>query len=76
MAPPILYYRKHAVCYADGSIKVASDKNGELVTLEINGVIIASKTLSNGAVIFENLKSGTYKVNLMGIAKEIIIQQQ
>lgn len=45
LSTPVLFYKKNVVCYAKGAIKVQSPKNGEIVTLSLNGQVL--KTLQS-----------------------------
>jgi hypothetical protein len=73
--PVISYFKKNAVCYAEGVIKVLHSKSGEVIILESNATVVASKVIENGQVIFENLKAGKYIVKAIGVIKEIEITQ-
>ncbi len=59
-ADPTLFYRKNAVCYARGAIKVVSKQEGALVQLTSNGKTIASKQITNGQALFPELNTGSY----------------
>lgn len=67
------FYKKDAVCYAGGTIKVLFSENNEEVCLSFDDTIISTQTISNGETIFNNLESGTYKVKVGGNVKEITI---
>jgi len=67
------YYKKEAVCYEGGSIKVLFPNEKEEVVLSNNGVILSTQTVNNGQAIFNNLNEGTYRVSVGGNFKEIII---
>jgi hypothetical protein len=74
--PPIIYYRKHVVCYAKGEIKVVYPWDGLLVVLQLNGQTVASQAITNRETIFTNLNPGIYKVAALGVIKEINIIQK
>ncbi|PQB03130.1 hypothetical protein BST83_17545 [Polaribacter filamentus] len=67
------YYKKEAVCYEGGAIKVLFPVEKEEVVLSIEGVILSTRTVNNGEVIFNNLNEGNYKVSVDGNFKEIKI---
>lgn len=67
------YYKKEAVCYEGGAIKVLFPVEKAEVILSTEGVILSTQTVNNGEVIFNNLNEGTYKVSVGGNFKEIII---
>lgn len=68
------YYKKDAVCYSGGAIKVLFTENeGDEVTLVSNGTIKNTKIISNGEAVFSNLESGTYQIKVLGNVKEINI---
>jgi hypothetical protein len=73
--PSITYQKKNATCYAKGQIKVGFAKAGTPITLEQNGTILATQSISNGETIFTNLNPGTYIVKAAGISKSITILQ-
>jgi hypothetical protein len=74
--PLISYFKKNAVCYAGGVIKVMHSKSGEVIFLEGSGTnSLTSKVIVDGQVIFENLKAGKYLVKAVGLIKEIEIIQ-
>lgn len=73
--PSITYQKKNATCYAKGQIKVGFAKAGSPITLEQNGTILATQSISNGETIFTNLNPGTYNVKAAGISKSITILQ-
>ncbi|QKX05464.1 hypothetical protein HN014_11240 [Aquimarina sp. TRL1] len=72
----ITYYRKNAVCYEGGAIKVVSTRNNEEVLLLKDGVNFSSQTITNGETVFNNLEAATYEVKMGTIRKEIIINQK
>lgn len=67
------YYKKDAVCYAGGSIKVLFPIEKEEVTLSTSGAPLKKQIINNGEAIFNNLNEGIYKVIVGGNFKEIII---
>ena len=74
--PPLTYYRKNAVCYANGEIKVLYPLEGETIAIELNGQQVATQPITNGQTIFTNLNPGIYKVKTGGVVKEITILQK
>ena len=73
--PSITYQKKNATCYAKGEIKVGFAKAGSAITLEQNGNILITQSISNGETIFTNLNPGTYNVKAAGTSKSITILQ-
>ncbi len=71
----ITCYKKDAVCYEGGSIKVVYDQGLYEVSLEYNGAVIAAQKNSNGVAIFNNISNGTYKVKIGDYEKAITINQ-
>lgn len=71
-----LFYKKDAVCYAGGVVKVLYDENDTLATLTKGGVKITAQTIQNGETVFNNLEAGKYNVSIGGINKEIVINQK
>lgn len=69
----MLFYKKDAVCYKGGSIKVTSSQNGNEVILLLNKIAYASLPITNGEVVFTDLAAGNYLVKINGIEKEIEI---
>jgi len=67
------YYKKDAVCYAGGVIKVLFTENNQDVVLSKSDVPYATQSISNGETVFSNLETGTYKVKVGGNVKEITI---
>ncbi|RZS92451.1 hypothetical protein [Aquimarina brevivitae] len=67
------FYKKDAVCYAGGALKITAVRSGDEVTLLHNGVIIKSGTITNGALIFDDLETGDYTIRVAGNSKRIII---
>lgn len=70
------FYKKDAVCYAGGIIKVLYDDNNATVTLSKNGKLITSQKVTNGETIFNNLEVGAYVINVGGMNKEVSIKQK
>jgi hypothetical protein len=67
------YYKKDAVCYEGGSIKVLFTKNEVEAVLYLNGIIHSTQTINNGETIFKNLPVGTYTVKVGDTVKVIKI---
>ena len=57
---PTLFYKKDAVCYAPGAIKIVSKREGSEVQITSNGKSIANKKIINGEALFSNLSAGAY----------------
>lgn len=72
VAPPI-FYKRNAVCYNGGGIKVQYATAGTSVVINLNGRQIASKNISNGEVVFSDLEQGTYVVEAANVVKVINI---
>ncbi|OXA75333.1 hypothetical protein SAMN05444397_12011 [Flavobacterium aquidurense] len=70
------FYKKDAVCYTGGVIKVLYGENNTAVTLTKSGLQLTSQNILNGETIFSNLEVGTYSINIGTINKEIIINQK
>ncbi|KAF2515694.1 hypothetical protein [Flavobacterium foetidum] len=68
-----LFYKKDAVCYAGGVIKVLYDENEVAADLTKDGVKILTQNIQNGQAIFNNLEAGKYNVSVGGTSKEIVI---
>ncbi|WP_163400394.1 hypothetical protein [Flavobacterium fluviatile] len=69
----VVYYKKDAVCYEGGAIKLLHSKEGESVRLMTGTLALSTQTIANGQVVFNNLNEGTYKVVVDGDVKEIVI---
>lgn len=69
----LTFYKKDAVCYSGGAIKVLSSENGSEVVLLKNQVVQAAQTLNNGEVIFTSLGAGEYTIQVNGFEKQISI---
>jgi hypothetical protein len=59
-----LFYKKDAVCYARGGIRVVSKQEGAMVQVTSNGKTVASKQITNGEAIFTELIVGSYIATL------------
>ena len=57
---PTLFYKKDAVCYARGAIKIVSKQEGTSVQVTSNGKAVATKKITNGEALFPNLNAGSY----------------
>lgn len=68
-----LFYKKDAVCYKGGAIKVLFTKNNEEVVLSKAGIAYATQNINNGETTFSNLETGVYTIKVGGNVKEIII---
>ena len=69
----LTFYKKDAVCYNGGAIKVLSTENGSEVVLFKNQVAQAAQILNNGEVVFTSLDAGNYTVEVNGFEKNISI---
>jgi hypothetical protein len=69
----VTLYKKNAVCYKGGAIKVASTVSGSEVTLFKDLTAYAAQNIVNGETIFTNLESGNYTVKINSFEKAIII---
>lgn len=67
------FYKKDAVCYAGGVIKVLYEENNTKADLVKDGTVISTQNILNGQTIFNNLEAGKYTVSVGGIDKEIVI---
>ncbi|WP_353136752.1 hypothetical protein, partial [Pseudopedobacter sp.] len=61
---PTLFYKKDAVCYARGAIKVVSKREGALVQVTSNGKTVATRQIKNGEALFPDLNAGSYIATL------------
>lgn len=61
---PTLFYKKDAVCYAGGAIKVVSTQEGATVKVNSNGKTILTKKITSGEALFTNLKDDSYIVSI------------
>jgi hypothetical protein len=57
---PTLFYKKDAVCYARGAIKIVSKQEGTTVQVTSNGKTVATKQIINGVALFSELNAGSY----------------
>lgn len=73
---PPKFYKKDAVCYTLGAIRVVSNSEGNIVQISYNGKLIASKAIANGEAVFDGLLSGTYVATIGSDNKTIIINQK
>ncbi|WP_149206792.1 hypothetical protein [Flavobacterium johnsoniae] len=71
-----VFYKKDAVCYAGGVIKVLYDENEVKADLTKDGVKISSQNIQNGQAVFNDLQTGKYIVSVGGTDKEIVINQK
>ncbi len=71
-----VFYKKDAVCYAGGVIKVLYDENEVKADLTKDGVKISSQNIQNGQAVFNDLQTGKYIVSVDGTDKEIVINQK
>lgn len=69
----VVYYKKDALCYEGGAIKLLLSTEGQAVSLLSGALTLATQTITNGQVVFNNLNEGTYKVVVGGDVKEIVI---
>ena len=73
----IKIYKKDAVCYNGGAIKVVSDQNGGEVILLKNQIEYAKLPIVNGEVLFTDLLAGDYLLKTGDLEKnvEIILKE-
>ena len=64
ISTPTLFYKKDAVCYAGGVIKVASNQEGVSVVMTSNGKNVSTKQITNGEAIFTDLDTDSYIVTI------------
>lgn len=69
----VTYYKKDAVCYAGGALKILYTENNLDAVLTFEGSTYATQTIHDGEAIFNNLGVGTYQVKIGGNVKEITI---
>jgi len=67
------FYKKDAVCYTGGEIKIVFTENNVEAFLLKDGVNYATQTISNGEAIFSNLEVGSYRVKVSANNKDITI---
>lgn len=70
---PPLFYKRDAVCYNGGQIKVEYEVNGTNVIVNFQGSRIDSDSISGGEVIFTDLERGTYVLEIANFVKVINI---
>ena len=68
-----IFYKRNAVCYNGGGVKVEYATAGTSVVINLNGRQIATKNISNGEVVFSDLERGTYVVEAANVVKVINI---
>ena len=61
---PTVFYKKDAVCYAGGAIKVSSRQEGVSVVITANGKAISTQSIVNGEAVFSNLNADSYMVTI------------
>jgi hypothetical protein len=61
---PTVFYKKDAVCYAGGAIKVVSSQEGATVAINSNGNTIIAKKITNGEALFTDLEIDSYIVSI------------
>jgi hypothetical protein len=71
--PEAIYYKKDALCYEGGFIKVLFPIEGKEVLLE-KGAASKTKIITDGQVIFDDLNEGTYQIRINASSKNINIQ--
>lgn len=64
ISTPTAFYKKDAVCYAGGIIKVASNQEGVSVVMTSNGKTVSTKQITNGEAIFTDLATDSYIVTI------------
>jgi hypothetical protein len=71
----LVFYKKNAVCYQGGVIKLVSSESvtGIPVSLLQNQTIVTTQTLTNGETVFSNLEVGDYIVKINNTEKAISI---
>lgn len=69
----LTFYKRDAVCYNGGAIKVLSTENGSEVVLLKDQIAQAAQTINNGEISFTNLEAGDYTIQINGFEKEIRI---
>lgn len=67
------YYKKDAVCYRGGAIRVVLSQGQTQVSLSQSGNPVATQTVDNQGVVFDNLEPGLYTVAVNGFSKDIVI---
>jgi hypothetical protein len=69
----LIFYKKGAVCYNGGAIKITSSESGSSIVLLKNQNEYATETIIDGEAIFNDLEPGDYTVRVNSFEKEIII---
>ncbi len=69
----LAFYKKDAVCYNGGAIKVVSSQNGSNVVVLKDQSEFATQQIINGEALFSNLSAGNYLLKINGLEKEIEI---
>lgn len=64
ISTPTAFYKKDAVCYAGGVIKVTSKQEGVSVAITSNGKTVSTKQITNGEAIFTDLDTDSYIVTI------------
>lgn len=72
-ATSLKYYKKDAVCYAGGVIKVESSTNDIEAQLTKDGTNFGSKIITNGEALFTGLDVGIYLLKVGSFEKQITI---
>ncbi len=67
------FYKKDAVCYAGGVIKVVSTENEVEAFLIKDGRSFATQTIHNGEAVFSDLRLGNYRIKVGGNVMDITI---
>ncbi len=69
----LTFYKKDAVCYNGGAIKVVASQNGTTVVVLKDQSEFATQQINNGEALFSNLSVGNYLLKVNGLEKEIEI---
>ena len=70
---PPLFYKRDAVCYNGGQIKVEYEIEGTNVIVNFQGSQLDTDTISGGEVIFTDLERGTYVLEIANFVKVVNI---
>ena len=70
---PPLFYKRDAVCYNGGQIKVEYEVEGTNVIVNFQGSRLDTDTISGGEVIFTDLERGTYVLEIANFVKVVNI---
>ena len=73
ITPPI-FYKRNAVCYNGGQIKVEYDVDGSQAILNLNGQRLKIGQIDQGELIFTDLEIGSYVLEIEGYVKVINIR--